>query len=97
MEPPALAAKPPSPRLDEMAEACLQYMVQNPDQLAEFMAQSGVGPSELRGLIGTPGFNHGLIDYVVGNEPLLVAVAAQSGTSPEAFTRLWAKLHHAEH
>jgi hypothetical protein len=92
-----VALKPARLTLKELADLCLQHLVQNPEQLAEFMVQSGIVPSDLRGLVGTTGFAHGLIDYVVSNEPLLIAIAAEAKLSPESFMRIWAKLHHTEH
>ena len=47
-------------------------------------------------MIGSDGFSHGLIDYVVSNEPLLLAVAAGSGLRPENIVAAWAKLHQHE-
>ncbi len=91
-----MTAKPPTLSLAEIADACLQHLVQNPDQLAEFMMQSGISPADLRGLVGTEGFNHGLVDYVVNSEPLLLAIASEAGVRPDAITRVWAKLHRAE-
>ena len=92
-----MALKTPQLTLEELAELCLQYLAQNPEQLAEFMVQSGISPADLRKLIGTDGFAHGLIDYVVSNEPLLVAIAADAKVSPETVMRTWAKLHATEH
>ncbi|MEP7239546.1 MAG: DUF3572 family protein [Devosia sp.] len=85
--------KPHTLSLEQLADACLQHLVQNPDQLAEFMVQSGLTPTSLRGLVGTAGFSHGLVDYVAGNERLLVAIAAEAEVSPEAITDSWARLH----
>ena len=92
-----MALKVPTPTVKEVADLCLEHLAQNPEQLAEFMVQSGIDPRSLRGLIRTDSFAHGLIDYVVSNEPLLVAVAAENSLSPETITRAWAKLHHTEH
>jgi len=92
-----LPLKPPSLSLRDLADLCLEHLVQNPEQLGEFMVQTGISPKDLRGLVGTDGFAHGLIDYVVSNEPLLVAIAAEAKLSPESFMRTWAKLHHTEH
>ena len=89
--------KTPQPTLKELADLCLQYLAQNPEQLAEFMVQSGLAPGDLRRLIGTDTFEHGLVDYVVSNEPLLLAIAADATLSPEAIMRTWAKLHATEH
>ena len=92
-----MALKPTPISISELADFCLQHLVQNPEQLAEFMVQTGISPADLRGLVGTPGFAHGLIDYVVSNEPLLVAVAAENQLRPETVMAAWAKLHHHEH
>jgi len=92
-----LALKTPQLTLEELAELCLQYLAQNPEQLAEFMVQSGLAPNDLRRLVGTDAFKHGLVDYVVSNEQLLLAIAADATLSPETITRIWAKLHATEH
>lgn len=85
-----------SPSLEELAGYCLQHLTQNPDQLAEFMVQSGLTPENLRRLVGTSGFSHGLVDYVASNEGLLVAVSAGAGIKPETFTAAWSRLHRHE-
>ena len=36
-----------------------------------------------------------LIDYFAGNEPLLLALCANNGLSPDDFMRVWAKLNPA--
>jgi hypothetical protein len=92
-----LALKPHSLTVQELADLALQHLVSNPEQLAEFMVQSGLEPTTLRQAMGTAGFRHGLIDYVVSNEPLLLAVAAANNLRPEAVMQAWAKLHHQEH
>ena len=89
-----MALKPPTPSIDALAQICLDHLVQNPDQLGEFMVQTGLDPQSLRRLIGTHDFAHGLIDYVVQNEPLLLAVATSARLKPEAIMAAWAR-HHA--
>ena len=92
-----MALKATQPTVRELADLCLQHLAQNPEQLAEFMGYSGIDPRSLRGMIGTDGFAHGLIDYVVSNEPMLVAIASENSLRPEAIVSAWAKLHHTEH
>jgi hypothetical protein len=91
-----LALKPSALSLQELAQICLDHLVENPDQLAEFMVQTGLSPDSLRRLVGTDGFAHGLVDYVVSNEGLLVAVAAGAQINPESITQTWARLHRHE-
>ena len=54
--------KTPTPTPRELADLCLQHLAESPEQLAEFMVQSGLSPSALRRLVGTDGFARGLID-----------------------------------
>ena len=92
-----MAPKSSSLGVKDLADLVLQYLAKNPEQLAEFMVQSGLGPASLRQAVGSRGFNHGLIDYVVSNEPLLLAVAADNNLKPETIVQAWAKLHRQEH
>ena len=89
-----LALKTPTPSLDELTQLSLDYLVQNPEQLGEFMVQTGLDPQSLRRLVGTSEFAHGLLDYVVQNEPLLLAVASAAQLRPESIMTVWAR-HHA--
>jgi hypothetical protein len=89
----ALKATPPTPK--ELADLCLQHLAENPEQLAEFMNISGFDPASLRGALGSAGLAHGLIDYVVQNEPLLLSLCANNGLKPETVMRVWAKLNPA--
>lgn len=41
----------------------------------------------------TEGFARGLIDYVVSNEPLLLAICANNHFKPETVMRVWAELN----
>jgi hypothetical protein len=88
--------KQTTPSIEELADVCLQHFTQNPDQLAEFMVQSGLTPENLRRLAGTTGFAQGLVDYVVSNEALLLEVAGASKIKPETFTAAWARMHRHE-
>mgnify|MGYP002404262682 CR=1 FL=1 len=86
-------AKPTQPTVPEVAEACLGHLAENPDELLAFMQQAGLDPQSLRAAIGTKRLQTGLIDYFAANEPLLLALCANTGTSPDSFMRLWHKLN----
>ena len=92
-----MAPNSPSLGVKGLADLVLQYLANYPEQLAEFMVQSGLDPASLRQAVGTTGFNHGLIDYIVSNEPLLLAVAADNNLKPETIVQAWARLHRQEH
>ncbi|RYE86815.1 MAG: DUF3572 family protein [Hyphomicrobiales bacterium] len=78
-----------------LADLCLGHLAENPEQLGEFMVQTGTSPDAVRRSAGTDSFGRGLIDYFAQNEPLLLAVCANNRISPESFMRVWAKLNPA--
>ena len=71
----------------EMAETlaieALGFIAGEPDTLARFLASSGLGPSTLRRAAADPAFLAGVLDFLLGNEPQLVAFAARAGIPPE--------------
>jgi hypothetical protein len=90
-----LALKATQPSAAELGDHCLTYLVQNPEQLAEFMSIAGLSPDSLRRAVASGTITAGLIDYVAQNEPLLLAVCEQAAISPDTFMRVWAKLNPA--
>lgn len=76
-------------RLDQVADACLAYLIANPEELAGFMAAAGYTPQTLRPAIATNTFKRGLLDYFVTNEAALLAMCANANLDPAAVTRLW--------
>ncbi|GHA12536.1 hypothetical protein GCM10007989_03750 [Devosia pacifica] len=75
--------------VDALAAQCLGYLAEHPDELAEFMVQTGYSPDQLRSAVGSQDLNAGLLDYFAGREAILLAFCANSGVSPETFTRVW--------
>ncbi|SIR16665.1 Protein of unknown function [Rhizobium sp. RU35A] len=59
--------------------------------LGRFLSLSGVQVEQLRGAIGDPGFLAGMIDFVMGHEPTLMAFCAARDWKPEAVVAAW---HH---
>jgi hypothetical protein len=90
---PSLKADPLTPKL--LADLCLSHLAENPELLGEFMVQTGYSPDSLRKSVGSDMLGRGLIDYFAQNEPLLLALCANSRISPESFMRVWAKLNPA--
>lgn len=78
-----------------LADACLGFLAENPEELLAFMQHAGLDPQSLRTSIGTTRLQHGLIDYFAANEPILLALCANSGTTPESFMRVWHRLNQA--
>jgi hypothetical protein len=56
---------------ENMAVQALAYLAGEPEQLARFLALSGIGPDTIRSAAGDPQFLAGVLDYVAGEEKLL--------------------------
>jgi hypothetical protein len=85
-----------APDVSALADACLAYLAENPEELLAFMQHAGLGPDELRAAVGTTRLQHGLIDYFAANEPILLALCANAGVTPEEFMRVWHRLNRVD-
>ncbi len=92
-------ALPASETLDRevksLADLCLGYLAENPEDLARFMGTAGYDPASLRGAVGSRQLAYGLIDYFAANETILLALCANAGMKPESFMRTWHRLNPA--
>ena len=86
-----MALKEQQPTLEELADLCLNHLAQDPEQLVDFMSIAGLSPDGLRAALGTKSFALGLLDYVVHNEALLLAIGQSHSLRPESIMRVWAK------
>jgi uncharacterized protein DUF3572 len=75
-----------------MAVQALAYLAGEPEHLARFLALSGIGPQAIRTAATDPQFLAGVLDFVVGDERLLVAFADHIQVKPEAVLRAQAEL-----
>jgi len=76
---------------EETAGAILGWLANEPDMLGRFLALSGVQPNQLRNAVNDPGFLAGMIDFLMGHEPTLLAFCEATGTKPETVAAAW---HH---
>jgi len=58
-------------------------MAGDPERLGAFLAATGIGPEAIRQAAGDPAFLSGVLDHVVADEPLLLAVAEHAGVAPQ--------------
>ena len=72
---------------ENLAISALAFLAEDPDRLGAFLSQSGIGPEMIRKAAADPSFLAGVLDHVVADEPLLLAVAAYAGVSPETVER----------
>jgi hypothetical protein len=75
-------------RAEILGLEALAWLAAEPDALDRFLAGSGVSGAELRGAAGSPDLAIALLDFLLANEPLLLAFCEASGSNA-------ASLHHA--
>jgi len=70
-----------------LAVTALSFLASEPDRLAGFLAETGLGPQSLRAAARQPGFLLGVLEYVSNDESLLLAFAEASGLDPQDIAR----------
>jgi hypothetical protein len=68
---------------ENLAIQALTYMAGEPERLGHFLAATGIGPEMIRKAAADPSFLAGVLDHVVADEPLLLAVAEHAGITPQ--------------
>ena len=80
----------------EAAEAvgvqALAYLADDPERLGRFLALSGLGPETIRAAAHDASFLAGVLEYMIGDEALLVAFAERLGAAPERVVEAQAML-----
>lgn len=67
-----------------IAIAALSHFATDEKLLSRFFALTGLNPHSLREAASRPGFTAGILDFVLQDEQLLVAVADAQDIAPEA-------------
>lgn len=76
--------QPPAAEVAEvLAIQALGFIAQDQERLGRFLALTGLGPGEIREAARERHFLVGVLDYVRGDENLLVAFAGHAGVDPE--------------
>ena len=75
-----------------LAVSALAFIAADSDRLNRFLSLTGLGPDNLRTAAADPAFLGSVLDYLVGDEGLLVEFAADAGLKPEAVARAHAVL-----
>lgn len=90
-----LSRRPPSQEEAETtAVAALAWLAKDPRALERFLATSGIAVHALRAAAAEPGFLAGVLDFLLADEPLLLAFCAGRGAAPEAVSAAAALLSH---
>jgi hypothetical protein len=72
-----------SAQAEETAASVLGWLAGEPDMFQRFLDLSGITPDQIRQAIADPGFLAGMIDFIMGHEPTLLAFCEATGTKPE--------------
>lgn len=75
--------------IENLGDACMTYLIANPEELSRFMTHSGLDGNALRNSIGTKELAVGLLDYFAQNESALLAMCANAGLNADRFMRIW--------
>ena len=67
--------------------AVLGRLADDPERLGRFLALTGLDPASIRSVAGTPAFLCAVLDHVLGDESLLLAVADEAGLDPASIGR----------
>jgi hypothetical protein len=65
-----------------LAIQALGFIAQDDERLGRFLALTGMGPAEIRAAASERHFLAGVLDYVTGDEELLVAFAGHAEVDP---------------
>lgn len=79
-------AQPEKTSLDEaenLAVAAFSAIMGDEERMSRFMAISGLRPDTIRAAAESPRFFAGVLEYVVSDEPLLIALATEMNVKPE--------------
>ncbi|SIP97901.1 Protein of unknown function [Rhizobium sp. RU20A] len=67
---------------DQIAITALGWLAGEPEQLSRFLALTGSDVSDLRRNAASPGFLAGVLDFLMGHEPTLLAFCSASDLDP---------------
>ena len=68
---------------EALALAVLDFLGQDGERIGRFFSLSGLDPASLRKIAGEPGFLPGVLDFLLGDESLLLAFADDAREAPE--------------
>ena len=77
---------------EDAAAGVLVALAEDPAVLQRFMRDTGFGPDDIRAHAGSTEFLAGVLDYVVSDEALLLAVTSSRQQKPELLMQALAQL-----
>ena len=81
---------------ERLAIDALTFLAGEPEAFGRFLALTGMEPESLRSAAADPEFLRGVLDYLVGDEPLLLLYAAHAGIPADRVVMAQAALARGE-
>ena len=72
---------------ESLAVQALAFLAAEPERLGRFLAFTGVGPQGLRAAAREPQFLAGVLEYLAGDDRLLIEFAAHAAVDPADVAR----------
>ena len=69
-------------RAEELAVAAFEFLAGDNVRIARFLDMTGITIETIRTAVQEPRFFAGVLDYVISDEPLLLAFSRESGVDP---------------
>jgi hypothetical protein len=79
----------PLDRAEEIALSGLTFLAADGARLVRFLSLTGLGPDDLRGALADPTLLAATLEHILGDEPLLLELAANRNLPPEDIERAW--------
>lgn len=74
---------------EEIAIHGLSFLAGNQDRLGRFLSLTGIGPGELQRALGDPNILAAVLEYILGDEPLLLELSANRNLPPDDIVLAW--------
>ncbi len=77
----------PARRAEVLALLALNFLAADEDRFSRFMLTTGLDEQALRAGAAEPAFLGGILDFLLGDEPLLVAFSSENELNPLDVTK----------
>ncbi|SOC39527.1 uncharacterized protein DUF3572 [Rhizobium subbaraonis] len=72
---------------ESTAVSVLAWLAGEPEHFSRFLSLTGMAPADLRAAAGNRSFLAGLVEFLMGHEPTLMAFCEATETKPETVVR----------
>lgn len=66
----------------EVAIGALGFLATDPERIGPFLAESGLSPADLRGVVASPAFQVAILDHLINRQDLLLEYVSGAQIDP---------------